>query len=100
MKPIHKCFLPQNLILDAYGVLLIPLLQSHLPDFLNASLSNKGHIHRVKCVLCLFYRAHIQKLEVELAEYRQGKIVVGADGNVVLNDISEENTMLRAENDK
>ncbi|XP_065898994.1 kinesin-like protein KIF21A isoform X2 [Dysidea avara] len=44
-------------------------------------------------------RAQIQKLEVELAEYRQGKIVVGADGNVVLNDMSEENTMLRAEND-
>jgi len=37
---------------------------------------------------------------VELAEYRQGKIFVGADGNVILNDISEENTMLRAENDK
>ena len=54
----------------------------------------------ISYVLCLFHRAHIQKLEVELAEYRQGKIVVGADGNVVLNDISEENTMLRAENDK
>lgn len=51
-------------------------------------------------IIVLLHRAHIQKLEVELAEYRQGKIVVGADGNVVLNDISEENTMLRAENDK
>ena len=49
--------------------------------------------------LC-YNRAHIQKLEVELAEYRQGKIVVGTDGNVVLNDITEENTMLRADNDK
>lgn len=48
----------------------------------------------------MFHRAHIQKLEVELSEYRQGKVVVGADGNVVLNDITEENTMLRAENDK
>ena len=52
------------------------------------------------CSELLCYRAQIQKLEVELAEYRQGKIVVGADGNVVLNDMSEENTMLRAENDK
>jgi len=54
----------------------------------------------VICSELLCYRAQIQKLEVELAEYRQGKIVVGADGNVVLNDMSEENTMLRAENDK
>ena len=52
------------------------------------------------CSELLCYRAQIQKLEVELAEYRQGKIVVGADGNVVLNDMSEENTILRAENDK
>jgi len=50
--------------------------------------------------IILHFRAQIHKLEVELAEYRQGKIVVGADGNVVLNDMSEENTMLRAENDK
>jgi len=50
--------------------------------------------------IILHCRTQIHKLEVELAEYRQGKIVVGADGNVVLNDMSEENTMLRAENDK
>ena len=59
----------------------------------------------IKCIITmiqiiLHFRAQIHKLEVELAEYRQGKIVVGADGNVVLNDMSEENTMLRAENDK
>lgn len=58
------------------------------------------HTDSKSCIYVSFDRAYIQKLEVELSEYRQGKVVVGTDGNVVLNDITEENTMLRAENDK
>lgn len=45
-------------------------------------------------------RARIQELEVELQEFRSGRMVVSEDGSVVVNDMSTEITMLRAENDK
>ena len=45
-------------------------------------------------------RARIQQLEVELQEFRSGRMVVSGDGSVVMNDMANENTMLRTENDK
>lgn len=45
-------------------------------------------------------RARIQELEVELQEFRSGRIVVSQDGSVVMNDMANEITMLRTENDK
>lgn len=45
-------------------------------------------------------RAHIQQLEVELQEFRSGRMVVSESGSVVMNDMASENTMLRTENDK
>ena len=45
-------------------------------------------------------RARIQKLEVELQEFRSGRKVVSEDGSVVMNDMANEITMLRTENDK
>ena len=45
-------------------------------------------------------RAKIQILEVELQEFRSGRVVVSEDGSVVMNDMATEITMLRTENDK
>ena len=45
-------------------------------------------------------RARIQELEVELQEFRSGRMVVSEDGSVVVNDMAIEITMLRTENDK
>ena len=45
-------------------------------------------------------RARIQQLEVELQEFRSGRVVVSEDGSVVMNDMASEITMLRTENDK
>lgn len=42
----------------------------------------------------------IQELELEIQEFRSGRLVVTDDGSVVLNDLSSENTLLKAENDK
>ena len=42
----------------------------------------------------------IQELELEIQEFRAGRLVVTDDGSVVLNDLSSENTLLKAENDK
>lgn len=45
-------------------------------------------------------RSKIQQLEVELQEFRSGRMVVSGDGSVVMNDMANEITMLRTENDK
>ena len=45
-------------------------------------------------------RAHIQELELELQEFKSGRVVVSEDGSVVMNDMATEITMLRTENDK
>ncbi len=45
-------------------------------------------------------RSKIQQLEVELQEFKSGRMVVSGDGSVVMNDMASEITMLRTENDK
>lgn len=45
-------------------------------------------------------RLKIQQLEMELQEFRSGRMVVSDDGSVVMNDMANEITMLRTENDK
>ena len=45
-------------------------------------------------------RARIQELEVELQEFKSGRVVVNDDGSVAVNDMATEITMLRTENDK
>ncbi|XP_034236761.1 kinesin-like protein KIF21A isoform X2 [Thrips palmi] len=42
-------------------------------------------------------RGEIQRLELELLEYKQGKRVVGEDGVETVNDMYHENTMLQSE---
>ena len=45
----------------------------------------------------LMLRKEIQNLQFELIEYRQGKRVMGANGEEGLNDMYHENTMLNSE---
>ena len=45
----------------------------------------------------LMLRKEIQNLQFELMEYRQGKRVIGMDGEEGLNDMYHENTMLNGE---
>ena len=45
-------------------------------------------------------RSKIQQLEVELQEFKSGRKVVSEDGSVAVNDMANEITMLRTENDK
>lgn len=45
-------------------------------------------------------RKRIAELENELTEFKAGRIVVANDGSVVLNDLANENAMLKTENDK
>ena len=45
-------------------------------------------------------RSKIQELELELQEFKSGRMVVSDDGSVVVNDMANEITMLRTENDK
>lgn len=45
-------------------------------------------------------RSRIQELELELQEFKSGRMVVSEDGSVVVNDMASEITMLRTENDK
>lgn len=45
-------------------------------------------------------RSRIQELELELQEFKSGRMVVSEDGSVVVNDMANEITMLRTENDK
>ena len=45
-------------------------------------------------------RKRIDQLESELTEFKAGRLVVSESGSVVLNDMTNENTMLKTENDK
>ena len=45
-------------------------------------------------------RSRIQELELELQEFKSGRMVVSEDGSVVVNEMANEITMLRTENDK
>ena len=45
-------------------------------------------------------RSRIQELELELQEFKSGRVVVSDSGSVVMNDMATEITMLRTENDK
>ncbi len=45
-------------------------------------------------------RSRIQELEIELQEFRSGRMVVSEDGSVAMNDMASECTLLRMENDK
>ena len=45
-------------------------------------------------------RTRIQELEPELQEFKSGRMVVSEDGLLVVNDMANEITMLRTENDK
>lgn len=45
----------------------------------------------------MMLRQEIQNLQLELMEYRQGKRVVGSDGEEGVNDMFHENTMLNKE---
>ena len=45
-------------------------------------------------------RKRIQDLEFELQEFHAGRLVVSDEGSVVQNDLANENTMLKTENDK
>ena len=45
-------------------------------------------------------RKRVEELEMELQEFRSGRMTTGEDGNIVLNDLAAENMMLKAENDK
>ncbi|XP_015784967.1 kinesin-like protein KIF21A isoform X2 [Tetranychus urticae] len=42
-------------------------------------------------------RKEIQQLQLELMEYKQGKRIIGEDGNEQINDMYHENTMLQKE---
>ncbi|XP_053213727.1 kinesin-like protein KIF21A isoform X2 [Panonychus citri] len=42
-------------------------------------------------------RKEIQRLQLELMEYKQGKRIIGEDGNEQINDMYHENTMLQKE---
>ena len=42
----------------------------------------------------------IQELELQVQEFQSGRLVVTESGSVVINDLANENTMLKAENDK
>ena len=46
----------------------------------------------------LILRQEISNLQFELMEYRQGKRLIGADGQETTNDMYHENTMLAKEN--
>lgn len=46
------------------------------------------------------FRSRIQELELELQEFKSGRMIVSEDGSVVVNDMANEITMLRTENDK
>jgi kinesin family protein 4/21/27 len=45
-------------------------------------------------------RQKIQQLQVELNEFKQGKLLAGKNGAVIMNDLHHENTMLKSESDK
>ena len=45
-------------------------------------------------------RNRVRELELELAEYRSGRLMVTEEGSTLYNDTAAENTMLRADNDK
>ena len=45
-------------------------------------------------------RNRVRELELELAEYRSGRLMVTEEGSTMYNDTAAENTMLRADNDK
>ena len=45
----------------------------------------------------MILRQEIQNLQLELLEYRQGKRVIGSDGEEGMNDMFHENTMLNKE---
>ena len=42
----------------------------------------------------------VEELELELQEFRSGRLVVSDSGSVVPHDLSSEVTMLKADNDK
>lgn len=42
----------------------------------------------------------IQELELQVQEFQSGRLVVTESGSVVVNDLANESTLLRAENDK
>ena len=46
------------------------------------------------------FRSRIQELELELQEFKSGRMIVSADGSVAVNDMANEITMLRTENDR
>lgn len=46
-----------------------------------------------------FLRKQLQQLELELAEYRQGKRIVAEDGNESINDMYHEINLLQTENE-
>lgn len=46
------------------------------------------------------FRSRIQELELELQEFKSGRMIVSEDGSVVVNDMANEITMLRTENDR
>ena len=54
------------------------------------------------CQQLAMMRTRIQELELELQEFKlkSGRMVVSEDGSVVVNDMANEITMLRTENDK
>ena len=45
-------------------------------------------------------RNRIRELELELSEFKSGRVMVTEEGNMMYNDMITENTMLRADNDK
>ena len=45
-------------------------------------------------------RNRIRQLELELSEFKSGRMVVSEDGSLMYNDMVTECTMLRADNDK
>ncbi len=45
-------------------------------------------------------RKQIIDLENQLSEFRSGRLVVSNSGSVVANDLSNENAMLKTDNDK
>lgn len=65
------------------------------------NITNKVSVNQDKTSAQLsMLRKRIQDLEFELQEFHAGRLVVSDEGSVVQNDLANENTMLKTENDK
>ncbi|XP_019852103.1 PREDICTED: kinesin-like protein KIF21A [Amphimedon queenslandica] len=65
------------------------------------NIKNKVSVNQDKnSVQMAALHRRIQELEQQVQEFQSGRLVVTESGSVVINDLANENTMLKAENDK